>query len=83
MEQPGNIISEMTTERNKMMVFIENHPYILVGLIVILIIVILFMFFKSPSGKKKTKKRNLDNKSDEEEIDKLIVEINEKQSKCD
>ncbi len=76
----------MEEERNKVLVFAENHPYVLLGALIILILIIIMMYigdcgWNLPGISKKKRKKPLDN---EDEMDELIKSIHSKQrsKKC-
>lgn len=77
------------TGMQRILTFSENHPYILLGTVVILVLAVIIMYLNSrgiiggSDGFKKSKKKktNEEKDLDEEEIDDLINDINEKQKK--
>ncbi|SIP86042.1 Hypothetical protein PACV_329 [Pacmanvirus A23] len=72
---------------SKMLGYAEQHPYILLGIVVVLIVVIIVMFLHSRGygmenmgGSKKGRKKK-EPLNDDEEIDELIESIHSKQKK--
>lgn len=76
----------MEASSNKILLFAESHPYVLLGGIVLLVFVIILLFLNSQGwlwsnkeGLSKKKKKKLDIDIDDDELDDLIESINEQQ----
>ena len=71
------------TGKNKILLFVEKHPYALITLVIALVVIIIFMYLgiSAPSCLSMKKKKIKDQLSDDDEYDELIDSIHEKQKK--
>jgi cell division protein FtsL len=71
-------------KNNRVFEFAENHPYILLGIILVLVIMVVYMYMQSRgykvpgTGKAKSKKSSTP-ETEEDELDDLIEAIHDKQ----